>query len=178
MILPLIYYGNPILRERSQEVKEITEEIKKLISDMVETMDANNGCGLAAIQIGKPYRLFILRPVIEDENGEAILGDVEVYLNPKITNTSEKSEILSEGCLSIPKLHAEVERPYSLHIEALNINGKSFSQDVEGFIAREIMHENDHLNGVLYIDRIPSQKRKEMEPLLRDIKDQFDSSHG
>ena len=96
MILPLIYYGNPMLRERSQEVKEITEEIKKLISDMVETMDANNGCGLAAIQIGKPYRLFILRPVIEDENGEAILGDVEVYLNPKITNTSEKSEILSE----------------------------------------------------------------------------------
>ena len=85
MILPLIYYGNSRLRIRSEEVKEITPEIKQLCLDIIETMDANNGVGLAAIQVDKPLRILVIRPVSEDDKGEAILGESEVYINPKLS---------------------------------------------------------------------------------------------
>jgi peptide deformylase len=163
MILPLVYYGNPLLRSRSEEVKEITEEIKQLCNDMIETMDANNGIGLAAIQVGKPLRIFVIRPLLKDEKGENILGKAEVYINPKLSNPSENTQIAQEGCLSIPPLHSEVERPIS-------IDGNKISKEITDFKARQIMHENDHLNGVLFIDRLPAKKRKEIEPELKKIK--------
>ncbi|MBN2478996.1 MAG: peptide deformylase [Parachlamydiales bacterium] len=175
MILPLVYYGNSFLRQRCLEIKEITPEIKQLVLDMTETMDANNGVGLAAIQVGKLLRLFIIRPVLEDEKGEAILGEVEVFINPKISNPSQETEILSEGCLSVPGVHSEVERPVSIHIEALDLDGNKVSKDIQGFKARELMHENDHLNGVLFIDRIPTQSRKEIESALKMIKEKYNS---
>jgi len=118
VILSLVYYGNHLLRSRSKEVIEITQEIKQLVDDMIETMDANNGVGLAAIQIGKPLRIFVIRPVIEKEDKDTYLGNAEVYINPKITNPSTETEILPEGCLSIPGEHADVERPLSIHVEA------------------------------------------------------------
>jgi len=173
MILSLVYYGNPSLRSRSAEVKEITDEIKQLCRDMIETMDANNGIGLAAIQVGKLHRIFILRPVLESEDGETTLGEAEIYINPKLSNPSKQTNILPEGCLSIPGLHTEVERPLSIHIEALDLEGNKISKEVTGFKAREIMHENDHLNGVLFIDRLPAKKRKEIEPGLKEIKKKY-----
>jgi len=175
MILPLIYYGNNLLRTRSGKVKQIDPEIKQLCFDMIETMDANNGVGLAAIQVGKPFRIIVIRPVLETENGESYLGDAEIYINPVLSNPSENTEILSEGCLSIPKLHFDVERPVSIHIEALDINGDKISKEIIGFKAREIMHENDHLNGVLFIDRLSAKKRKEIEPALKEIKEKFNN---
>ncbi len=173
MVLPLVYYGNPLLRKKSEEIKEITNDIKNLVLEMTKTMDAKNGVGLAAIQIGKPIRLFIIRPVTEDRNGEVVLGKVEVYINPKITNPSKETEKLVEGCLSIPGLHMDVERPKMIHIEAIDLNGKKVAKDISGFKARELMHENDHLNGVLFIDRIASNKKKEIEKELRQIKKKY-----
>lgn len=173
MILPLVYYGNAKLRSKCLEIKEITEEIKQFCLDMVETMDANNGVGLAAIQVGKFLRIIIIRPVLEDENNEAFLGDAEIYINPKLTNPSDKTEKLPEGCLSIPALHEEIERPISIHLEALDLNGNKISKEIKDFHARQIMHENDHLNGVLFIDRLPAKKRKEIEPFLKEIKAKY-----
>jgi len=173
LILPLVYYGNAILRTRSKEVLEINTEIKQLIADMVETMDSNNGVGLAAIQVGKPLRIFIVRPLLEKENTETYLGEVEVYINPKILKITSETDIMSEGCLSLPQLHSDVERPIAIQIEALDINGKKISKKLEGFHARELMHENDHLNGVLFIDRLTAKKRKEVEPQLKEIKEKY-----
>ena len=169
MILSLIYYGNPLLRTRSKEILEIDSEVKQLISDMVETMDANNGVGLAAIQVGKPLRVFIVRPILESEEGEGSLGEVEIYINPKITKLSLESDVMSEGCLSLPSVHADVERPLSIQIDALDIDGNKISKKLSGFHARELMHENDHLNGVLFIDRLPAKKRKDVESQLKVI---------
>ncbi|HEU64330.1 MAG: Peptide deformylase [Candidatus Anoxychlamydiales bacterium] len=173
MILPLVYYGNSKLRSKCLEVKEITEEIKQLCLDMVETMDANNGVGLAAIQVGKFLRITVIRPVLDDEKGEAYLGDAEIYINPKLSSPAEDTVKLPEGCLSLPGLHEEVERPISIHIEALDIDGNKISKEIKGYKAREIMHENDHLNGVLFIDRLPAKKRKEIEPALKEIKAKY-----
>lgn len=173
MILPLIYYGNARLRLRCEEVKEVTAEIKQLCLDMIETMDANNGIGLAAIQVDKPLRILVVRPVSEDDKEEAILGSSEVYINPKLTNPSKETINAPEGCLSIPGIHLEVERPESIHIEALDMNGTKISKEITGYKAREIMHENDHLNGVLFIDRLPAKKRKEVDPELKTIIDKY-----
>jgi peptide deformylase len=142
---------------------------------MIETMDANNGIGLAAIQVGRPLRIITIRPVLEDENGKSYLGEAEVFINPVLANPSSLTEVLSEGCLSIPGLHFDVERPISIQIDALDIEGKKVSKEVSGFKAREIMHENDHLNGVLFIDRLLAKKRKEIEPLLREIKEKYNN---
>ncbi len=173
MILPLVYYDNHELRIRSEKVKEIKPEIKQLIYDMTETMDANNGVGLAAVQVGKHLRIIVIRPVLKNEEDGAVLGEVEIFVNPKLIHPCEKTEILPEGCLSIPGLHLEVERPYSIHVEALDINGNQISKTFSGYHARQIMHENDHLNGVLFIDRLTAKKRKEIEPVLKDIKSKY-----
>lgn len=169
MILPLVYYDNHILRMRSEKVKEVTPEIKQFIYDMIETMDAMNGVGLAAVQVGKHLRILVIRPIEKDQK-DAVLGEPLVFINPKLTNPSEKTEILPEGCLSIPGIHLEVERPYSIQVEALDINGHPFEKTLVGYIARQLMHENDHLNGVLFIDRLTAKKRKEIEPNLKAIK--------
>ncbi|NGX35116.1 MAG: Peptide deformylase [Candidatus Anoxychlamydiales bacterium] len=173
MILPLVYYGNPKLRSRCLEVTEITEEIRELCLDMVETMDANNGVGLSSTQIGKFLRIIVIRPVLDAEEGDAFLGEAEIYINPKLSSPSEETQKSPEGCLSVPGLHEEVERPMSIHIDALDIDGNKISKKVTGFKAREIMHENDHLNGVLFIDRLPAKKRKEIEPALKEIKAKY-----
>lgn len=173
MILPLIYYGNPKLRSRCEGVIEITEEIKQLCLDMVETMDANNGVGLAAIQVGKFHRIIVLRPVIEGEDNEISLGNAEIFINPKLSHPSENTIVLAEGCLSLPSLHEDLERPISIHVVALDIDGNEISKEFTGFKARQIMHENDHLNGVLFIDRLPANKRKEIEPALKEIKAKY-----
>ena len=173
MILPLIYLGNPRLRLHCEEVKEITPEIKQLCLDMIETMDANNGVGLAAIQVDKLLRIIVVRPVLENDNNETTLGEAQVYISPKLSSPSDETQSLSEGCLSIPGLHLEVERPLTIHVEALDIDGNKISREINGYLARQIMHENDHLNGVLFIDRLPAKKRKEIDPDLKIIIDKY-----
>jgi len=173
MILPLIYYGNARLRVRCEEVDKITDEIKQFCLDMIETMDANNGIGLAAIQLDKHFRIIVIRPFLEDDKGETYLDKAEVFINPKLSSPSKVTENLPEGCLSIPSMHLEVERPFSIHVEALDMNGNKICKEVKGFTARQIMHENDHLNGVLFIDRLQDKKRKEVESELKKIIDKY-----
>lgn len=173
MKLRLRYFGDPILRKKCKVVTEITDEIRSLVKDMIETMDALNGVGLAANQVGKSYKLFVIRPEVKSPEGEFSLGPAEVYINPVLSNPSEETEIMNEGCLSFPGLHVDVERPFSIHVEALDIHGHPISLDVSGFKARELMHENDHLNAKFFIDRLSANLRKAVEPALKKIQEKY-----
>lgn len=168
----LIYYGNPILRLKCAEIKKITPEIKEMVVRMKEIMDEKHGIGIAAPQVGKSVRLFILRRYLHKEQEEWRVSEPYVYINPKILEYSGKTWIEEEGCLSIPGLRASVERPWSVKVEAQDLEGNLFVYEAEGENARAVFHENDHLNGTLYIDRIPSQVKKEIESKLRAIKNQ------
>ncbi len=173
MILDLIYYGNPLLRQKCKPIEKITPEIKKLVADMIETMDLDQrGIGLAAPQVGVPLRLFVLRryETVESTEGELKLSEPYVYINPKITILDDEPVIDSEGCLSIPKVKGNVERPLKIAVEATDLEGNLFTHEIEGYNARVILHENDHLNGVLFIDRMHPKERKIIEDALRAIK--------
>ncbi len=175
MKLNVRYYGDPILRQKAEPVEKITEEIRQLCLDMCETMLSFNGIGLAAPQVGRLLRIFISNVAWEDERGELHLSEPKIYINPVLTAPSDTTAERSEGCLSIPKLYAAVDRPLTIHLDALDIEGNPFSEDCYGYVARNRMHENDHLNGVLFIDRIKGKRRSQLEPALRLIKQQYSS---
>ncbi len=173
MTLKLRYYGDPILRGSAKPVEEITDEIRTICYNMVETMKHYDGIGLAAPQVGYLLRIFVSNVESEDENGELHLGEPKIYINPIITVPSDALVERSEGCLSIPKLYLPIVRPLSIHLEATDIEGNQFHEECYGYQARNRMHENDHLNGVLFIDRIKGKRRTEIEPALRRIKQQY-----
>ena len=173
MKLPIIYYGNPVLRVKCEPIKKITDDIRKLAMDMIETMDASNGIGLAAPQVGRPIRMFVLRNYIDAEDGSVSVSDPIVYINPRLIDPSQELIEDVEGCLSIPGMRQPVMRPYSITVEATDLNGNTFRETIEGYNARVRMHENDHINGVLFVDRLePSLKRK-IEPELKAIKKKY-----
>ena len=174
MKLKLAYYGNSILRKRAEEIPAVTEEIKQIVQEMDRVMHENNGAGLAAPQVGLSLRLFILRVDIPGKNeDEYTPGPLEVYINPKISLPSESLHYFNEGCLSIPGIRADVLRPDSVTIEAIDLEGKPFKMECDGLRARIIMHENDHINGMLFIDRLSKQHRDSLEPRLRAVKKKY-----
>ena len=172
MKLPLAYYGNPILRKNCQRVEEITDEIRQLVADMIETLEEQNGIGLAAPQVKRDLRLFITKvpQPSKDEPDQWDEGEIKVYINPTLSDPSSESWDRDEGCLSIPKIYVPVARPYCIKVEATDLDGNTFSEVLSGLDARCVMHENDHINGVLMIDRIQGKERKEIEKDLRRIK--------
>jgi len=143
-ILKIKKYPDPILRKKCQEVKEVTEEIKNLGWDMVETMTEKKGIGLAAPQVGQLKRIIVVRT----EKGP------QVFINPKIIKKSRETIIDEEGCLSFPGLWLRIKRAKRVEIEALNENGEKISLKAEGLPARVLQHEIDHLDGILFIDRL------------------------
>jgi peptide deformylase len=179
MKLRLAYYGDSILRKKATPIAEINDAIRQLVADMVETMDAHNGCGLAAPQVHQSIRLFItcIPEYIEDKEEKSgykmIPGPLRVFINPKIIAYSDECQTDDEGCLSIPDLRGEVTRPLKITIEATDLEGNTFTEDFVEFEARAIMHENDHINGVLYIDRLSPKRKKEFEAPLREIKRKY-----
>ena len=173
MRLPVRYYGDPILQMHCKPIEEITEEIRNLGADMIETMDAGKGIGLAAPQVGVPIRLFVLRNYIETVEGDLGFSDPLVYINPKLSNPSMKKVYDTEGCLSIPGYRSEVLRPVKIRVEATDLQGTPFAEEVEGYNARVRMHENDHLNGVLFIDRLDLRQRKKIDSFLKDLQKKY-----
>ena len=169
MSLPILQYGHPLLRKKAQPVLAVTEEVRSLVMQMVATMDKSLGIGLAAPQVGHLLRLIVLRNCQEGEDGMLTLTHPQVYINPKITVHPGISGNDVEGCLSIPGIREEVERALSLSIEALDLEGNPFKEGVFGYKARIILHENDHLNGVLFIDRLPKAVKKKIAPALKEI---------
>lgn len=135
-----------ILRKKSKDVTEITEKSKELIADMKETMTTLGGCGLAAVQVGVLKKIIICQP--EEE------GDILVLINPEIIEKSEEEEEGNEGCLSVEGYSGTVVRPKRIVVKAKDENMKDMEFDADGFLARIICHEVDHLNGILYTDKV------------------------
>jgi len=158
MIRPILVVGNPVLRQKAKRVSQIDKPIQKLIDDMIETMHAAPGVGLAAPQIGVPLRLAVIE--VDDK--------VTVIINPEITKTSGESE-LDEGCLSVPGFWGVVNRAERVSVKALDRSGKERRiRDAEGLFAQALQHEIDHLDGKLYIDRMESiEKLQRSEPIRK-----------
>jgi peptide deformylase len=171
--LTFCYYGNPILRKKGEPVTEITEEIKQLAHAMVDYFDNNNGIGMAAQQVGKALKLFVVRRYIHLPDGKWTVSEPHVYINPKILEVSKETWVEDEACMSIPKLHLPVERPLRIKIESTKLDGSRIKEELEGINARVVMHENDHINGVLFIDRVEQKYLKAAEAKLREIKQRY-----
>lgn len=174
MKLNLAYYGDPILRKKAARVDHIDDELRQFVADMIETM-VESGMGLAAPQVKRSIALFVAMFPVEDPDGKFRYSPPQVFINPKILAHSEETWTEDEGCLSIPKLRGDVTRPLKISIEATDLDGNHFTAELVGWPARVFLHENDHLNGVLYIDRMDPKKRKEIEPKLREIKRTYGS---
>jgi peptide deformylase len=143
------------LRSVSNPVVEISDEIRTLVADMFETMYEAPGIGLAAIQVGVSARV-----VVMDLSKRETEAEPRVFVNPEITWSSDEKSLYEEGCLSIPDVHEDVERPARVKIRYLDLDGKPQEADAEGLFATCIQHEVDHLNGVLFIDHISKLKRE------------------
>jgi len=151
--MEIVILGNEVLRQKAQEVPEINGETKALASTMIETMYRGKGVGLAAPQVGLAQRIFVV----------GIEGDSpRVFINPSLLETSEELSDYEEGCLSIPGVYSKVERSQAIRIQAWNERGRPFTLDADGFLARVILHEYDHLEGVLFIDRLNQMKRERL----------------
>ena len=170
MILPIIAFGAPILRKRCVEVTKDFPNLDILIKDMWETMYAAHGVGLAAPQINQGIRLFLIdtSPFFDDKESEG-LPLKAVFINPVITLQDGDEWLFSEGCLSIPDIREDINRRSSITIEYLDEKFQKHTQIYDGVTARVIMHEYDHLNGVLFIDKISPLRKRVLKGKLTDI---------
>ena len=144
--------GSPVLRQRAQPVSPADPEIRQLVDDLFETMRAAKGVGLAANQVGVAQRVAVV------DVGEE-LGPPLVLINPRILEAGEETETAEEGCLSIPDIFSDVDRAHSIVLEALDRDGQPYRLTVTGFKARAVQHEIDHLDGILFLDRLSAVRR-------------------
>ncbi|RKX77988.1 MAG: peptide deformylase [Spirochaetes bacterium] len=155
-MLKIYKLGDEILHKKASMVPDFDQTLRDLVEAMFETMHQGDGIGLAAPQVGVLKRVFISN----------VTGDEpRVFINPEILRTSIEQSTYEEGCLSIPEIYADILRPSAVTIQAWNERGKPFRFDAEGLLARVILHENDHLNGILFIDRVNAKKRKRLVKL-------------
>lgn len=176
MIRDLVYYGDPRLRQKCEPITEITDEVRTLAQDLVDSMLSYNGAGLAAPQVGVLLRMFAMCYTGSDEQGWPIIGEPRVLINPQIIEYSDETWTTDEGCLSIPAIRGEVERPKFITVEATDLSGNTFTWKVnDPWVTRCILHENDHLNGVLYIDRMARSAKKRLDKSLAGIRKKYNS---
>jgi len=153
-ILEIKKYPDPFLRKKNQEVKEVTPEIKQLAENMVETMIKNQGIGLSASQVGELKRIIVVQLIRERTPEERSKITPQIFVNPKIIKKSRETIIDEEGCLSFPGLFLKIKRAKWVEIEALNEKGEKIHLETKGLPARIFQHEIDHLDGILFIDRL------------------------
>jgi len=178
MILPVLKYGHPMLRQKGAQIEKITPAIQQLITDMLETMHSNAGVGLAAQQVGYAWQLTVIdvrtakdRPsTLELNRRPADLTRFMplVLLNPEITPVGQPLAG-PEGCLSFPEIYADIVRPESVDVVAMNEKGERIDFRCGGLLARAVQHEADHLHGILFIDRMPAAIRKEARQQLEQL---------
>lgn len=174
-IRTIIEAPDPLLKTISKPVEVFDGELKALVEDMFETMYEAPGIGLAAIQVGVPLRVLVIDLQEEDEDAEPeechahggethfhkpVKYDPRVFVNPEIINPSEDTSIYNEGCLSVPEIYAEVERPATCRVRWQDLDGKVHEEDMVGMMATCIQHEMDHLEGILFIDHLSRLKRQ------------------
>ena len=167
MIYPIVLYGNSVLRERAVEIAKGEVDVKKLSEDMFETMHNADGIGLAAPQIGISKRIFVVDgSMLEDEEMKDFK---EVFINPTIESETGDAWEFEEGCLSIPGVRGGVSRKSKIHITYFDEEWNKKTMEYDGMRARVIQHEFDHINGKLFVDYLPSLKRKLLKNKLSEI---------
>ena len=170
--MKIIQYPHPTLRYKSKPLKRVNEELRQIVSDMFDAMYEANGIGLAANQVDLPIRLFVLN--LSGTRGE---GEEMVFINP-VVSSPKGSDEYEEGCLSIVGVNALVSRPEQIHIQAYDLDGKEVDATVNGMLAKAIQHENDHLDGVLFVDRISESSKAAIAGELDDFELIFENERS
>jgi len=176
--LEVVKYGHPALRSKGKKVEKIDDSIRALAEEMIVTMYEEDGCGLAAHQVGRSIQMAVIdvMPAFEDRPSRAWMNGREleldslmplVMINPEIHPVGEERSFEVEGCLSMPGLHDEVERPTRIRIICHDIDGNTLDFEAEGLLSRAAQHEYDHLHGILFIDYLSAEELQEHQSLLR-----------
>lgn len=168
MVLSLVFYGAEVLRQRAQEVCTIDDKLGELARQMTDTMLAEGGIGIAANQVGVLQRVFVMRRYLM-EGGQLVWSESQVCINPVVIEASTTCVSQKEGTMSIPGISAEVRRPVSIVLSWTDLDGTTQEERLYDLQARIALHEIDHLDGVLFIDRISPKKRRAIEPLLQKM---------
>lgn len=168
MIYPIVAYGNPILKREAEEINE-GDDVSAIIADMFDTMDHANGVGLAAPQINKGIRIFVIDSSLMIEEGDEEKGIRKAFINPIILDEYGDAYTFEEGCLSIPEVRAEITRPETLTIEYFDENWNLKEEEFTKMTARVIQHEYDHLEGILFVDYLKGLKRRMLKGKLLEI---------
>lgn len=156
-VLDIVTYPDPRLREATFDVAEVDDGIRTLVQDLTDTMYALNGAGIAAIQVGRFERIFLIdgRVATGDEN-----ADPMVFINPEVVETGKGLAVSEEGCLSFPNVFVDIKRPRWAKLRAMNLQGETFEWDGDGLLGRALQHEHDHLTGKLMIDLVGMVKKE------------------
>ena len=169
MVYPIIVYGDPILRKRAQDIPRDFQGLEQLIQDMFDTMYAAHGIGLAAPQIGKGIRLFVVDGTTLEEEEEDMTGFKKTFINPEIIDENGSIWAFEEGCLSIPNIRENVSRQENVRIKYFDEQWVAHEEEYSGVKARIIQHEYDHLDGKLFIDYLTPLKKRMLKGKLTDI---------
>ncbi|CAN5557118.1 peptide deformylase [soil metagenome] len=176
MKLPIVRYGNPVLRAKGQRIEAVDARVRELAANMIETMHEANGVGLAAQQVGEPLQLAVIDVAgAEDQASTMSLNGTEiepkssmplVLLNPTVA-LGEETEMAVEGCLSFPEITGEIQRSISVRLRARSLEGDPLEIEASGLLARALQHEVDHLNGILFIDRMSAATKVALRSRLK-----------
>ncbi len=171
-LLPIRIYGDKTLRKTAEHVADITPGIREFIDDLVYTMYEKDGVGLAAPQVGRSIRIFVIDPFWFQEGGKK---NPKVFVNPEFLEFEGQIES-DEGCLSLPEIYEKVMRARKVIINGLNENGEKVHYEAEGLFSRALQHENDHLDGILFTDKVPKLKKIILRKKLNDLKSTTDEN--
>lgn len=170
MILPIYTYGQPVLRKESQDIPKDYPGLKELIADMFETLTQADGVGLAGPQIGKAIRLAVIDLTVLADDMPEYRDFRHAYINPHIIEFDDsKTETMEEGCLSLPGIHENVTRPTRIHVQYIDENLEEHDEWVEGYLARVMQHEFDHLDAKMFIDRISPLRKQLIKSKLKAL---------
>lgn len=167
-VRPVVVWPDERLRQPSVAITEVDASVRALYQDLVDSMYAENGLGIAALQLGDPRRMFIVEPKLA---GRAATDPPVAFLNPEITWTSDDTQDSDEGCLSFPEIYIKVKRPLRARVRAMGLDGAWFEFEGEGLLARCLLHEHDHLTGKLLVDFVGPLKRQMIKKKLQKAKD-------
>ena len=161
--LTVVQYPHPTLRHESKPIKRVDSDLVRVVREMFQLMYASNGIGLAANQVDLPLRLFVINLSGKSDEGEEL-----VFINPVVTKPKGNDEG-EEGCLSFPELYGPVVRPKQVSVNAYNLKGEEIRAPLSGFLARAVQHELDHLDGILFVDRMSNTARSKIEGVLEEF---------
>ena len=169
MILPMYIFGQQVLRRETEDIDMEYPGLQELIKNMYETMQKADGVGLAAPQVGLPISLFVIDLNVLKDDYPEYAGFLHAYINPQITEESEETTVMEEGCLSLPGIHENVRRPKRIHAIYLDEDGNEHDEWIEGFLARVFQHEYDHLEGTLFIDHLSTLRKQMIKKKLQSM---------